>query len=127
VVDANPSAIDILPSLALNYLLTPDQNLRFAATQTVSRPEYRELSPIAFFEQVGFAVTQGNPALTRALIQNLDLRWEWFPRGGEILSAGVFYKHFTTPTTSAWSSRRERASTSSGRACSRSPPSPTSP
>ena len=97
VVDANPTATDILPSLALNYVLTPDQNLRFAATQTVSRPEYRELSPIAFFEQVGFAITQGNPSLTRALIQNLDLRWEWFPRSGEIISAGVFYKHFITP------------------------------
>jgi hypothetical protein len=97
VVDANPNKTDILPSLALNYALTPDQNLRFAATQTVSRPEYRELSPIAYFEQVGFAVTLGNPALTRALIQNVDLRWEFFPRSGEIISAGVFYKHFITP------------------------------
>ncbi len=97
VVDANPSKTDLLPSLGLNYMLTPDQNLRFAATQTVSRPEYRELSPIAYFEQVGFAVTQGNPGLDRALIQNLDLRWEWFPRSGEILSAGVFYKHFDAP------------------------------
>jgi len=97
VVNANPSKTDILPSLGLNYALTQDQNLRFAATQTVSRPEYRELSPIAYFEQVGFAVTQGNPSLNRALIQNVDLRWEWYPRGGEILSAGVFYKHFDSP------------------------------
>src|SRR6185369_1221290 len=72
VVDANPSKTDILPSLGLNYALTQDQNLRFA-------------------------VTQGNPGLDRALIQNVDLRWEWFPRGGEILSAGVFYKHFDSP------------------------------
>ena len=63
----------------------------------MSRPEYRELSPIAYFEQVGFAITQGNPGLTRALIQNVDLRWEWFPRSGEIISAGVFYKHFDSP------------------------------
>jgi hypothetical protein len=97
VVDANPGKTDVLPSLALNYVLTADQNLRFAATQTVSRPEYRELSPIAYFEQVGFAVTQGNPSLQRALIQNVDLRWEWFPRSGEIISAGVFYKHFDSP------------------------------
>ena len=96
-VDANPSKTDILPSIALNYALGQDQNLRFAATQTVSRPEYRELSPIAYFEQVGFAVTQGNPALQRALIQNVDFRWEWFPRSGEIISAGVFYKHFDSP------------------------------
>lgn len=96
-VTSNPNKVDILPSIGLNYILTPDQNLRFAATQTVSRPEYRELAPISYFEQVGFAVTQGNPALNRALIQNVDLRWEWFPRGGEILSAGVFYKHFDSP------------------------------
>ncbi len=96
-VPATPSKTDILPSLALNYALTPDQNLRFAATQTVSRPEYREVADVNYFEQVGFAITQGNPALNRALIQNVDFRWEWFPRSGEIISAGVFYKHFDSP------------------------------
>ena len=59
----------MLPSLALNYRLTPDQNLRLSATQTLSRPEYRELSPAAYFEQVGLAVTRGNPNLIRALFR----------------------------------------------------------
>lgn len=97
VVPATPRKTDVLPSLGLTYRLTTDQNVRFAATQTVSRPEYRELADVDYFEQVGFATTRGNPDLERALIRNLDLRWEWFPRGGEIISLGVFYKNFDSP------------------------------
>jgi hypothetical protein len=81
-----------------------DQNLRFAATQTVSRPEYRELSPIAYFEQVGFAVTQGNPSLDRALIQNIDLR------GSGSLAAARSSAPASSTSTSI---RRSRRSTSS--------------
>jgi outer membrane receptor protein involved in Fe transport len=71
--------------------------LRFAATQTVSRPEYRELSPVPYFEQIGLLTTFGNPDLNRALVQNLDARWEWYPRAGELISAGVFAKFFSDP------------------------------
>jgi len=88
---------DVLPALALTYHLTEDQNLRLSATQTLSRPEYRELAPIGYFEQVGLATTIGNADLERALIQNYDLRWEWFPHAGEVLSFGVFAKRFDNP------------------------------
>jgi len=94
---ASPRNTDVLPSIAATYRLTSDQNIRASATQTLSRPEYRELSPVPYFEQVGFFVTIGNPDLKRALIQNFDLRWEWFPRAGEVLSIGVFGKHFDAP------------------------------
>jgi hypothetical protein len=97
VIAARPRATDVLPSLALNLRLTDDQNLRFSASQTLSRPEYRELSPVPYFEQVGLLTTFGNPDLRRALIQNFDARWEWFPNQGEVLSLGVFAKRFTDP------------------------------
>ena len=97
VVPANPSKTDVLPALALTYRLRDNQNLRLSATQTLSRPEYRELSPVPYFEQVGLSTTIGNPDLERALIQNYDLRWEWFPGTGEVLSLGVFAKQFTNP------------------------------
>jgi outer membrane receptor for ferrienterochelin and colicin len=96
-VSATPRKTDVLPSLALNYRLTDDQNVRLSASQTLSRPEYRELSPVPYFEQVGLLTTFGNPALERALIQNYDARWEWFPGSGEVLSLGVFAKRFTHP------------------------------
>ena len=97
IVSAQPRNTDVLPSLALNYRLTEDQNLRFSATQTLSRPEYRELSPVPYFEQVGLLTTFGNPNLERALIQNYDARWEWFPAPGEVVSVGVFAKQFDKP------------------------------
>src|SRR5690606_21672894 len=41
--ETSPEFTDVLPSLALNFTLTPDQNLRLSASQTLARPEYREL------------------------------------------------------------------------------------
>jgi outer membrane receptor for ferrienterochelin and colicin len=35
--------------------------------------------------------------LRRTLIQNADARWEWYPNAGEVISLGVFYKHFDDP------------------------------
>jgi TonB-dependent receptor len=92
-----PTYKDWLPSLLVTYRLTGAQNLRFGASRTLSRPEYRELAPLLFREVIGFDNVIGNPALRRSLIENLDLRWEWYPSGAEIVSAGIFYKHFNDP------------------------------
>ncbi len=97
VVPARPRKTDVLPALALTYHLTDGQNLRLSGTQTLARPEYRELSPVPYFEQIGLLTTFGNPNLNRTLIQNLDARWEWFPRPGEVVSLGVFAKWFDQP------------------------------
>jgi outer membrane receptor protein involved in Fe transport len=88
---------DVLPALALNYQLREDQVVRLSASQTLSRPEYREISPVSSFEPIGGVITFGNPDLRRALIQNYDARWEWYPAAGEVLSVGVFVKRFEDP------------------------------
>ena len=88
---------DILPSLGLTYQLAADQVLRISASQTLSRPEYREIASVSSFEPIGGLITFGNPNLRRALIQNYDARWEWYPRAGEILSLGAFVKRFDSP------------------------------
>jgi outer membrane receptor protein involved in Fe transport len=97
IVPARPRQTDVLPALGLTYRLTDDQNFRLSASQTLARPEYRELSPVPYFEQIGLLTTFGNPDLERTLIQNLDARWEWFPRSGEVVSLGVFAKWFDQP------------------------------
>lgn len=89
--------VDVLPSLSVNVALSRNSNLRLAATQTLSRPEYRELSPTTSFEPLGGLTLFGNPGLRRALIQNADLRWELFPSPGEVVSLGVFAKRFIDP------------------------------
>jgi hypothetical protein len=88
---------DLLPAVSLNYSLAPDQNLRFAASQTLSRPEYREITNVQSFNPIDGTFLFGNTNLQRARIQNYDLRWEWFPHEGEVVSLGVFAKRFSDP------------------------------
>jgi outer membrane receptor protein involved in Fe transport len=96
-VRTEPRYTDVLPSAALNYSLTEDQNVRLSASQTLSRPEYRELAEVQYRDVLGGDNVVGNPDLRRALIRNADLRWEWYPRAGEVLSVGLFAKRFESP------------------------------
>jgi hypothetical protein len=94
---ANPVYTDVLPALAVNVELTDRQKLRLSASQTLARPEYRELSAIAYRDVIGEELVRGNGGLRRTLIQNYDARWEWYPAGDEIVSVGVFAKRFDGP------------------------------
>jgi outer membrane receptor protein involved in Fe transport len=85
---------DVLPSLNIIYKYDDKTNFRASATQTLARPSLREFAPFAFFDFQDLAVVRGNKDLTRALIQNYDLRWEYFPGFAQVFSAGVFYKSF---------------------------------
>ncbi len=96
-VTSSPSETDVLPAITFNYQLSDDQNLRLAASQTVSRPEYREIAPISSVEILGDREIIGNPNLNRGLVQNYDLRWEFYPRAGETISAALFAKRFEDP------------------------------
>jgi outer membrane receptor protein involved in Fe transport len=106
---ANPTAppdltevddTDVLPAVNLVYQLNGDTNLRFAVSQTVNRPEFRELAPFSFVHVVGGFEVIGNPELTSATIRSYDVRWEWFPAGGEVVAASVFLKDFEDPIES---------------------------
>ena len=88
---------DLLPSAALNFDLTDFQNLRLSVSRTLARPEYRELVPIKSRDVLNGDDLEGNPDLERTRIDNADLRWEWYPASGEVLSIGVFAKRFDKP------------------------------
>jgi hypothetical protein len=88
---------DVLPSVVLNTKLGERTNLRLAATQTLARPEYRELSPVTFRDVLGGVSLTGNDQLVRTLIQNYDARWEFFPTPAEVVSVSVFSKRFDRP------------------------------
>lgn len=96
-VRVNPLYTDVLPSLLLNVKMTDAQNLRFSATRTLSRPEYRELAEVQYRDVIGGENVIGNPALERTLISNFDARWEWYPDAGEVFSVGLFAKRFDKP------------------------------
>ncbi|HEY7396620.1 MAG TPA: TonB-dependent receptor, partial [Gemmatimonadaceae bacterium] len=88
---------DVLPSAALNYQFTDDKQLRLSASRTLARPEYRELAPIISTEVMNGDDVLGNDNLQRTRVDNFDVRWEWYPHSGEILSLGLFAKRFDNP------------------------------
>jgi hypothetical protein len=89
--------LDVLPAVSATFKYNDFVNFRVSASQTLSRPEYRELAPIMYREVMGFDNVFGNPNLKRALIQNYDFRWEYYSNEGEVFSIGVFAKNFTNP------------------------------
>lgn len=40
---------------------------------------------------------QGNPLLKSCYIDNIDLRYEYYPSKSELISVAAFYKHFDSP------------------------------
>jgi TonB-dependent receptor len=88
---------DILPSMLVTYSLSKKANLRVAGSQAVNRPEFRELASYETYDYENYISVLGNPNLVRAKNTNADLKYEWFPTAGEILSASLFYKYFDKP------------------------------
>jgi TonB-dependent receptor len=85
---------DLLPSLNMSYALNEKANLRMSYFRSVARPEFREVAPITYFDYEMNTLIFGNPDLTRSRIDNMDFRYEIFPRPGEVISASAFYKRF---------------------------------
>ncbi|MFZ9662029.1 MAG: TonB-dependent receptor domain-containing protein, partial [Chitinophagaceae bacterium] len=88
---------DVLPSFLVTYKVGEKSNFRFAASESLNRPEFRELASYSVFDYDNFMVIRGNPDLKRSLVKNADIRYESYPKSGEIFSVSVFYKLFNDP------------------------------
>ena len=87
---------DVLPSANLKFDLTPDLVARFAAAETMTRPDYSalagftDLSPPAVVGGVGSG-SGGNPDLKPIRSTNFDAGLEWYFAKRSLLSATLFY------------------------------------
>jgi len=93
---------DYLPGVNATIKVGEKSNLRLTASQTVIRPELRELSALSIYDFELNASVSGNPDLKRTKITNTDLRYELYPSAGETFSVGVFYKNFENPIESVY-------------------------
>jgi outer membrane receptor protein involved in Fe transport len=91
------TTLSYLPSINLTYSPTKKINIRGAASRTVARPDFRELAPFSFYDFNSSSAVVGNDTLKPSDITNLDLRFEFFPGNGQILSTSFFYKDFLNP------------------------------
>jgi Outer membrane protein beta-barrel family/Carboxypeptidase regulatory-like domain/TonB-dependent Receptor Plug Domain len=91
------NSTDVLPSASLVYSANPKTNTRFAVSQTLARPQLREIAPFLSSAYTGQLPVQGNPDLQLTKITNADLRFEYFPSLREVLAFSFFYKRFKLP------------------------------
>lgn len=96
-INTNLDTSDLLPSVGLNFAINAKHTLRFGFTKTVSRPDFKELSPARFLNDDDNIYERGNPDLIAASISNFDFRWDWYPTSKELISVGVFMKNFENP------------------------------
>ncbi|NML22943.1 TonB-dependent receptor [Pseudoflavitalea sp. G-6-1-2] len=85
------------PSLNLTYSLTKSINLRFAYAKSIVRPDVREMS---YFKEYDFELGGSygaNDQVVSTKIHHYDLRFEWYPSAGELISVSYFYKKLLYP------------------------------
>jgi len=96
-VQATNENTDFFPAVNFVQGVGANSNIRLSYSTTVNRPEFRELAEFEFTDVVGNRAVKGNANLTRALIQNVDARWEMFSGGRGVIATSVFFKHFDKP------------------------------
>lgn len=86
---------DYLPSASVKWTPTAKMNVRLSYYRSINRPGFYEIVPYQILGEE--YMEKGNPDLKRARIDNVDLRWEWFPSATEQVLVGVFYKYLKDP------------------------------
>lgn len=97
LVNTDTTITDFLPSVNFVYSLTSKMNIRLSYSQTVNRPEFRELAPFLFFDYATQNTIGGIQDLQRAKVKNYDFRYEFYPGKSQLFSVSAFYKDFINP------------------------------
>lgn len=92
-LDAN----DFFPALNLKYTLKGNQNFRFSASRTITRPSFLEMAPFEYQESYGGITSRGFADIQNGYNTNLDVRYEYFSNDGDMFSLGGYYKHLQDP------------------------------
>jgi outer membrane receptor protein involved in Fe transport len=97
---ANPTRIAndyFLPSATVTWEPIDDLQLRFAASQTIARPQFRELVEQTYFDPESNRRFRGNPFLQDSELINLEARAEYYMGGPNRVSLAGFFKKIDNP------------------------------
>ncbi|GAB3976196.1 TonB-dependent receptor [Spirosoma terrae] len=86
---------DVLPSLHFRYRPNEQTNWRLSYFRSLNRPGFFEIVPYRIVNEE--YQERGNPTLKRVIADNVDLRYEFFPRPLEQFMVGLFYKRIQDP------------------------------
>ena len=86
-----------LPAAGITWAYSDNAQLRAGFSRTLSRPDFRELSPAPFTDPELDIDTIGDPDLKTTRLRNVDLRWEYYFGGADSVSLSLFQKKFENP------------------------------
>lgn len=86
---------DILPSVHVRYGIHRNGNLKFSYGRSINRPGFFEIVPYTILNED--YDEKGNPDLMHTVADNLDLRYEFFPKSSEQFMLGLFWKKLKNP------------------------------
>ena len=93
--EGDQNYVDILPSVHIKYRIHEDANLRFSYGRSINRPGFFEIVPYTILNED--YDEKGNPGLEHTVADNLDLRYEFFPKSSEQFMVGLFWKKLRNP------------------------------
>ena len=93
--EGNQKYVDFLPSVHLKYGIHRNANLRFSYGRSINRPGFFEIVPYTILNED--YDEKGNPDLKHTVADNLDLRYEYFPKSSEQFMVGFFWKKLRNP------------------------------
>ena len=87
----------LVPAATLTWNFAEDQQLRFGLSQTIGRPQFRELAPQRYRDTETDRILSGNPYLEDTTFVNVDARYEHYFSKGQYFTFGAFYKNMEKP------------------------------
>ena len=87
----------VLPAATLTWNFAEDQQLRFGASKTIGRPQFREMAPQRYRDTETDRILTGNPYLEDTTFVNVDARYERYFSNGQYFTLGAFYKNMAKP------------------------------
>lgn len=92
---------DYFPSLSLTYMRpyfwAETFQFRLGYSETLVRPDLREITPSSYFDPITGAIVSGNSDVRPAAVKNYDARAEWFFENGDNFTVSLFYKDISNP------------------------------
>jgi outer membrane receptor protein involved in Fe transport len=87
----------LLPALTITWNFADDLQLRAGYSETIARPQFRELALSSFFDPESERLYRGNSGLVDSTIQNFDARLEYYMGRDQFITGAVFYKRLENP------------------------------
>lgn len=82
---------DVLPSVNLSVDVTDDQIVRFAAAETMARPDYSALGGAVSLTDLILTGSGGNPDLKPIKSANYNISYEWYYAPQSMFAVSLFY------------------------------------